>query len=748
MRTKFIGVVLAVMAIVVHPRLQVASVAETAAEVHAVGIHHGVRIRSSAYLSQLKRFNAECGKKENCKNGAERDKFETRFPHNARVVITQTKAPVILVLSSASATNWEIETSQGVILKDILITGHRRQRVKGRGALMGTSVSRLTDDGGSGIVFFEDDRERPVSRARRIGGTVNCENSGDSGVLGLAPSNLQRALYKLENQGIKPNSINGGRSVRRVEISDKTSGVNLRKVRTSGLCYREADGSVVAVGDVPFETADIIGGVASPRGARPWQALLTIKTPTSRNLCGGSLISDRWVLTAAHCASGRTPDNFSVVLGESDRGLVEGSEQVFSVDRVIVHPKFDISTVANDVALLRLSVAPTLSAFVQPIALAAGDDGAGIPAVMSGWGLTSQQTTATAATPTATAATVLQEVSMPLVSNQTCSTSMMAVGVRGLFSNELCAGTIDGKKGTCRGDSGGPIATKRVGGSWELLGLTSWGIDSSVARCVSYSVFARVSSHRNWILRTIGKDDLVWQSKLGQTHYWPMDKAGAGGSDIEGLIPSEWRLLAVGDLNGDSNEDLIWQHIGGQVHYWAMVNGQRVNGFDIGGPISPDWNLVGAGDVDGDGRDNIIWQNQSGQVHYWTLRDGSNVIIGTNIGAPVGRDWSLRGVGDVDGDGTDDIVWRNVGGQAHFWKMKGGIMEGGFDIGSPVGPEWSIRGVGDIDGDGTEDLVWQNLEGQVIYWQLKGGAWSSSVAVGLPVDSFWTLRGVGNINAR
>src|SRR5262245_41064052 len=85
------------------------------------------------------------------------------------------------------------------------------------------------------------------------------------------------------------------------------------------------------VESVSVDTEEVIGGVASAPGARPWQAQLRV--PGYSHYCGGSLVSPRWVLTAGHCVDGRSPGDFTVTLGEHTLSTSDGWEQARTVDR-------------------------------------------------------------------------------------------------------------------------------------------------------------------------------------------------------------------------------------------------------------------------------------------------------------------------------------------------------------------------------------------------------------------------------
>merc|ERR1739848_969315 len=81
----------------------------------------------------------------------------------------------------------------------------------------------------------------------------------------------------------------------------------------------------------------VIGGTNAARGQWPWQILMQ---KNGRAMCGGTLISSRWVVTAAHCVSGGLARSFSVVVGETDRNVPEGSEKTVQVEKVISHPRY------------------------------------------------------------------------------------------------------------------------------------------------------------------------------------------------------------------------------------------------------------------------------------------------------------------------------------------------------------------------------------------------------------------------
>ncbi|GAB4201103.1 MAG: hypothetical protein OHK0022_22820 [Roseiflexaceae bacterium] len=230
-------------------------------------------------------------------------------------------------------------------------------------------------------------------------------------------------------------------------------------------------------------TPQIVGGTVATPGAWPWQARIS-RSGTTGIYCGGSLINTQWVLTAAHCAQGSL-SGYTVVLGDHNRTISEGTEQIRSVSQIIIHPSYNPSTYNNDIALFRLSSPVTLNSRVQLVTLERNNSalGAGVSTTVTGWGTTSSG---------GSTSSTLRQVTVPIVSNTTCNSSSSYAG--DVTSNMLCAGSAG--KDSCQGDSGGPLvvaATNRQGG------IVSWGIGCALANYPG--VYTRVPNYINWILQ-------------------------------------------------------------------------------------------------------------------------------------------------------------------------------------------------------------------------------------------------------
>merc|ERR1712112_682761 len=239
----------------------------------------------------------------------------------------------------------------------------------------------------------------------------------------------------------------------------------------------------------------IVGGEEASDGEFPWQvSLRSIGALGATHFCGGSIINENWILTAAHCCAGQIPATMHVVAGGIKLNNFENEEEPRNLDAIIGHPDYSAATISNDACLLKMKEPFEWTEFVKPIALpAAGQDtAAGSMVTGTGWGTTSEGALGLP--------NVLHKVSVPVVSDEDCNASYGASGYA-VADSMLCAGLPEGGKDSCQGDSGGPFFSNESPETRELLGIVSWGI--GCGRAGYPGVYTEVSYFVEWITETM-----------------------------------------------------------------------------------------------------------------------------------------------------------------------------------------------------------------------------------------------------
>uniref|UniRef100_H3CAT7 Vitamin K-dependent protein C n=1 Tax=Tetraodon nigroviridis TaxID=99883 RepID=H3CAT7_TETNG len=230
----------------------------------------------------------------------------------------------------------------------------------------------------------------------------------------------------------------------------------------------------------------MVGGEVGKKGESPWQVLLL--NAAGRFHCGGVLIDESWVLTAAHCLeNSRT---FRVRLGDYERLRSEGSEVTLKVAKAFKHPLYNRRLADNDISLLRLETPAPLSDYIVPICLPGRRlaqqvlQRNGTMTVVSGWGKEDLQSSKFSS--------ALNVIKVPLVDTDVCQQTM----THNVTTNMLCAGVVGQRMDACEGDSGGPMVTlyRRT---WFLLGLVSWG--EGCGDLDKLGIYTKVSNYLDWI---------------------------------------------------------------------------------------------------------------------------------------------------------------------------------------------------------------------------------------------------------
>ncbi len=228
----------------------------------------------------------------------------------------------------------------------------------------------------------------------------------------------------------------------------------------------------------------IVGGVDTKIEEHPWQVTLSIPGPDGIELCGGSLIQDLWVLTAAHCFPSKKPASPSIKAGVTDREAGPWIE----TGKVFVHEGYNDDTHENDIALVKLNAG--VAGDIIPLAQGGEELKPCQKLEVTGWGTIKEGGTE--------AVTILQKAEVPLVDNATCNAKDAYDGK--IKAGMMCAGYREGGIDSCQGDSGGPLVLRGKDGP-VLVGAVSWG--EGCARKLRYGVYTRVDAYSAWIADTI-----------------------------------------------------------------------------------------------------------------------------------------------------------------------------------------------------------------------------------------------------
>lgn len=241
-------------------------------------------------------------------------------------------------------------------------------------------------------------------------------------------------------------------------------------------------------GNQSYGPEAVLGGTQAGAGEFPFM----VQVRPDGDLCAGSLISGRWIITAAHCMEDiSTASEISVRAGSN---FLSGGGEVIKALRFINHPDFDALTFNNDIALIELLSAVTADN-TGSINWLSGNESTllpeGAPVVVTGWGSTSFG---------GSTSEDLLKVSVTARYPNSCRDSSLYTDNE-ITDNMLCAGVPEGGQDACQGDSGGPLIVYDNGQAW-LAGIVSWGQGCGLADYPG--VYTRVAKYDRWIREQTG----------------------------------------------------------------------------------------------------------------------------------------------------------------------------------------------------------------------------------------------------
>ncbi|XP_004641484.2 suppressor of tumorigenicity 14 protein [Octodon degus] len=242
--------------------------------------------------------------------------------------------------------------------------------------------------------------------------------------------------------------------------------------------------------------ARVVGGTDSESGEWPWQ--VSLHALGQGHVCGASLISPNWLVSAAHCFMDELtfkysdPTKWTAFLGLLDQGQRTASGvQEHELKRIIRHPSFNDFTFDYDIALLELKKPAEYSAVVRPICLPDTSHvfPAGKAIWVTGWGHTEQG---------GTGALILQKGEIRVINQTTCEDLLP----QQITPRMMCVGFLSGGVDACQGDSGGPLSSVEADGRIFQAGVVSWG--EGCAQKNKPGVYTRLPVFRTWIKEQTG----------------------------------------------------------------------------------------------------------------------------------------------------------------------------------------------------------------------------------------------------
>jgi len=237
----------------------------------------------------------------------------------------------------------------------------------------------------------------------------------------------------------------------------------------------------------------IVGGHEAAHHEWPWQVALFIDDAW---FCGGSLISDEWVMTAAHCADGAS--YFDIMAGAHN--VRAGSEphriEITSFEGQ-THPEWDSNSLYADIALVHLPEKVAFSEYIRPSCLPPASDAneeyVGQLTTPVGWGKNADN-----------AGGITPDLNMvedlPVITRDSCANYYGSI----IYSGIMCIDAAGGK-GVCNGDSGGTLNIRQTegGNKWTQVGVTSF-VSSAGCESGNPHGFSRVAEHLEWIETVTG----------------------------------------------------------------------------------------------------------------------------------------------------------------------------------------------------------------------------------------------------
>lgn len=375
---------------------------------------------------------------------------------------------------------------------------------------------------------------------------------------------LQQEIYEVMSSGMDEEAKL--KTIRRLKANHvKTHGINFEGRRKR----RQAEADESDLNNNRTIDGRIVGGAEARQNSWPWQVFVKFGFD-----CGGALIDEYWVATAAHCINTNSRNPYVRVGAHLHSSDIYNDPRLgvkIAVERTIIHPNYNAQNFKYDLALLKLKEPAMIRddsgtvdlSTVAPICLS--QDGTCFekttPCVVTGWGVEDANTW--------DRQDFLQEVAVRTMSNEECTSHPT---YQAYFDPEsmLCAGWIDGGKDACAGDSGGPLVCRvpdgagGYGNQWVLYGLVSWGL--GCAKAGQPGVYTNIPKLSDWIsdtIRSVDKIEVVSDPEFNFKDEHGNSKCSSWNSILEYKWKTDIQTIFAEQapaLNADKKEELATEN--------------------------------------------------------------------------------------------------------------------------------------------------------------------------------------------
>jgi Fibronectin type III domain/FG-GAP-like repeat len=247
------------------------------------------------------------------------------------------------------------------------------------------------------------------------------------------------------------------------------------------------------------------------------------------------------------------------------------------------------------------------------------------------------------------------------------------------------------------------------------------------------------------------RPSIFWRhSQTGDLRTWHLSGTSVVDTrslTINGVPDTNWKIVGTGDLNGDGHTDLVWRNeADGAVAGWLLTNNVVIQTglLSIPGVTDPAWRVVGVGDTDGDRRADLVWRHSSGLLGTWFMR-GLQVVRTSLMNASIiDSNWQIAAVGDINLDGKADLVWRHTDGWIGAWMLNGlNVTATSYFSINRVDLAWRVVAVSRTDALSAPALVWQHDTGGIGLWYVNGPNVLNTSFLNPPMvfDTDWKIVG-------